>query len=103
METGNVKAILDALNEIKDTIDEWRTNGEMEHWQYSKLFDITDAALAKPPRNCDVGTAEEQARRYEELCDSHTCGSICSGSCCPLYDYDCSPFAWAQMPYEDRG
>ena len=103
METGNVKAILDALNEIKDTIDEWRTNGEMEHWQYSKLFDITDAALAKPPRNCDVGTSEEQARRYEELCDSHTCGSICSGSCCPLYDYDCSPFAWAQMPYEARG
>ena len=102
METGNVKAILDALNEIKDTIDEWRTNGEMEHWQYSKLFDITDSALAKPPRNCDVGTAEEQARRYEELCDSHTCGSICSGSCCPLYDYDCSPFAWAQMPYEAR-
>ena len=103
METGNVKAILDALNEIKDTIDEWRTNGEMEHWQYSKLFDITDAALATPPRNCDVGTAEEQAKRYEELCDSHTCGSICSGSCCPLYDYDCSPFAWAQMPYEARG
>lgn len=103
METGNVKAMLDALNELKDTIDEWRTNGEMEHWQYSKLFDITDAALAKPPRNCDVGTAEEQARRYEELCDSHTCGSICSGSCCPLYDYDCSPFAWAQMPYEARG
>ena len=103
METGNVKAILDALNKIKDTIDEWRTNGEMEHWQYSKLFDITDAALAKPPRNCDVGTPEEQARRYEELCDIHTCGSICSGSCCPLYDYDCSPFAWAQMPYEARG
>ena len=103
METGNVKEMLDALNEIKDTIDEWRTNGEMDHWQYSKLFDITDAALAKPPRNCDVGTPEEQAERYENLCDSHTCGSICSGSCCPLYDYDCSPFAWAQMPYEARG
>lgn len=103
METGNVKEMLDALNEIKDTIDEWRTNGEMDHWQYSKLFDIMDAALAKPPRNCDVGTPEEQAERYENLCDSHTCGSICSGSGCPLYDYDCSPFAWAQMPYEARG
>ena len=30
METGNVKEMLDALNEIKDTIDEWRTNGGME-------------------------------------------------------------------------
>ena len=67
METGNVKAILDALNEIKDTIDEWRTNGEMEHWQYSKLFDITDAALAKPPRNCDVGTVEALGKTFDYM------------------------------------
>ena len=49
----NAAKMREALNEIKDTIDEWRTNDEMDHWQYSKLFDITDAALVKPPRNCD--------------------------------------------------
>ena len=59
-------------------------------------------ALTLPLRNCDVGTPEEQAERYEKLCDSHTCGSRCSGSNCPLYDYDCSPFAWAQMSYEEE-
>ena len=62
-----------------------------------------NAALAAPPRNCDVGTDEDQSRRYEELCDSHTCGSRCSATGCPLYDYDCSPFAWGQMPYEEGG
>ena len=49
----NAAEMREALNEIKDTIDEWRTNDEMDHWQYSKLFDITDAALSAPPRNCD--------------------------------------------------
>ena len=41
-----------------------------------------NAALASPPRNCDVGTDEEQSRRYEELCDRRTCGSTCSASGC---------------------
>ena len=62
-----------------------------------------NAALASPPRNCDVGTDEEQSRRYEELCDRHTCGSRCSASGCPMYEHDCSPFAWGQMPYEEGG
>lgn len=74
METGNVKAMLDALNEIIDTIDEWRTNGEMEHWQYSKLFDIADAALAKPPRNCDkYNTADEAYAGFRDFCDKSVC------------------------------
>ena len=47
------------------------------------MRNIINGALAAPPRNCDVGTAEEQARRYQELCDRHTCGSICSRSGCP--------------------
>ena len=70
-----------------------------------ELCDLRDShvkpALSAPPRNCDVGTDEEQSRRYEELCDSHTCGSICSATGCPMYEYDCSPFAWGQMPYEE--
>ena len=117
METGNVKAILDALKKTQSVIatcmeilnkipDGCDYDGLVDEVA-DELCDLRDshvkAALSAPPRNCDVGTAEEQARRYEELCDSHTCGSICSGSGCPLYDYDCSPFAWAQMPYEARG
>ena len=102
METGNVKAIREALESVRN----WCLNrlvNSSHQVTVEGLLSVVNTALAKPPRNCDVGTAEEQARRYEEICDSHTFGSICSGSGCPLYDYDCSPFAWAQMPYEARG
>ena len=80
-------------SEDRKTVDEWAL----------RLCDIVSATLAAPPRNCDVGTDEEQSRRYEELCDRHTCGSRCSASGCPMYEYDCSPFAWGQMPYEEGG
>ena len=76
-------------------------NGGYE--EMAKALDKAKAALAEPPRNCDVGTDEEQSRRYEELCYRHTCGSRCSASGCPMYEYDCSPFAWGQMPYEEGG
>ena len=102
METGNVKAIREALESVRN----WCLNrlvNSSHQVTVEGLLSVVNTALAKPPRNCDVGTPEEQAERYEKLCDSHTCGSICSGSCCPLYDYDCSPFAWAQMQYEARG
>lgn len=29
------------------------------------------AALAAPPRNCDVGTAEDQAERFYAFCGDH--------------------------------
>lgn len=59
--------IREALEEIIDTINEWRTCGAMEHWQYSQLFDIADAALALPRRNCDVYSYEEALQIWNEL------------------------------------
>ena len=61
------------------------------------------AALSAPARNCDVGTAEEQERRYEKFCDSHKWvdddGANACSSQCPLYNaLDCA-LHWAQMPY----
>ena len=47
-----------AFEAIIDKIDEWHANGEMEHWQYSELFDIADNALASPSRNCDCHLAK---------------------------------------------
>ena len=74
METGNVKAMLDALEAIIDKINEWHANGEMENWQYSELFDIADAALAKPPRNCDkYNTADEAYDGFRKFCDKSVC------------------------------
>lgn len=45
--TDPVAAIEEDLSDILDKIDAWRTDGSMEHWQYSQLFDLADDALAK--------------------------------------------------------
>ena len=58
------------------------------------------AALSSSPRNCDVGTAEEQFKRFNKFCFPIKCRE------CKLYTeeelYDCI-FRWAQMPYEKGG
>ena len=65
-------------------------------------------ALSAPPRNCDVGTAEEQVARYHAFCakmmkqNNHCCGP------CPCHEFingeaqSCT-LLWAQMPYEEGG
>lgn len=50
----NNEACLNALEEILEKIDKWRTDNVMEHWQYSQIFDIVNWALAEPARNCDA-------------------------------------------------
>ena len=101
---NNAAAMREALNAIKDTLDEWRTNGEMmEHWQYSELFGIANAALSAPPRNCDVGTVEEQAERFDEFCYNHRSREKGCGDCPLLDGVSCCELAWAQMPYEEGG
>lgn len=86
----------DALSDIIDTIDKWRTEGTMEHWQYSQLFDIADAALAEPLRNCEVGNAEEQYNRFTYCCTSRKI------PCRRSYTYGCAECyaKWSQRPYE---
>ena len=99
---GNAVAMREALEAIKDTLDKWRLNG-VEYWQYSELFDIANTVLSAPPRNCDVGTAEEQAERFKTFCYIYPLN--CAG--CPLKDSgithnECAIF-WTQMPYEEGG
>ena len=117
--SSNLREALEKLNAVDLSWLEFPLDGDsstiynsnkkeitIPYWRVAELLngvkeaqDMAKAALSAPPRNCDVGTTEEQSRRYEKLCDSHTCGS--SGSDCPLYDYDCSQIAWSQMPYEE--
>ena len=61
-------------------------------------------ALAAPPRNCDVGTAEEQFERWQAFCGRHDAN--CTG--CPCDDGHTCTLAycfakWAQMPCEEGG
>jgi hypothetical protein len=63
-----------------------------------------NAALAAPPRNCDVGTAREQIKRWQAFCNRHD--DDCTGCPCDAADTwdNTSCFAkWAQMPYEEGG
>lgn len=67
-------------------------------------------ALALPRRNCDVGTAKEQALRFDNFCNASYNINNPNGPCykCPLtrdgstYEFECG-FAWAQTPYEQEG
>ena len=65
------------------------------------------AALSAPPRNCDVGTAEEQEKRFNSFCKTHLSGtrSICSAQC-PCVGcrsmFHCLT-KWEQMPYDEGG
>ena len=102
---GNAAAMRGALDEILETLNKWRSNNEMEHWQYSQLWDIANAALAAPSRQCDVGTAEEQAIRFNDYCKKQGDG-CCIGKgrgACPIfkgYKIDCG-LVWSQTPYEE--
>lgn len=60
------------------------------------------AALAAPVRNCDVGTAKEQLKRFKDFCRIISKDETCDG--CPLLP-QCSTLehctlAWAQTSYE---
>lgn len=103
---GNYEKMREALSRILGIADHLQTRFAIPKFASEEILElkqIAESALSAPPRNCDVGTAEEQSKRHEELCDSHTCGSRCSASGCPLYDCGCSPFVWGQMPYEEGG
>lgn len=99
MEASNVKAMRKALSDACYAMFNFLKTQNGGYEEMANALDEAKAALAAPPRNCDVGTVKEQSERLEKLCDSHECAS--GGSDCPLDDYDCNPLAWAQMPYEE--
>lgn len=64
---------------------------------FEKVLD----ALKEPLRNCDVGTAEEQAERFGEFCAEHINSSrACFG--CPLFSSITCCIGWEHLPYESE-
>lgn len=74
-----------------------------ERW---RLIEIIEAALAEPVKNCDVGTAEEQEKRFHDFCRArHLPRMEVSSYCaykCPLEGDTCCELQWAQMPYVEK-
>lgn len=93
-EVGNAAKLREALIRALTmlAVCEWPDGTNMEGVE--ELRRDIDAALDVPPRNCDIGTANEQSERYHEFCDSH---AYCSD--CPLFKAGGCEFAWAQMPF----
>lgn len=53
--------------------------------------------LAEPPRNCDIGSLEEQEERYVNFCHNYP---KCTGCpCVGRVKYNKCEFVWLQMPY----
>ena len=103
MEKSNVKAMREALVIVKRLFDGllmWQTD-------IRKAHEAVNAALAAPPRNCDVGTSEEQAERFYAFCGYHRFQSGIKGMCsslCPCIrcrDMCNCITTWEQMQYEE--
>ena len=86
MEASNVKAMREAL-EIAEYL-------LCAKGLFKESKQMT-AALSAPPRNCDVGTPEDQHNRFMRFCDSKSMG-YCWGRGCRK----CMA-QWGQMPYEE--
>ena len=103
METNNKprKALAEILG-VADHVQMRFEIPKLANQEISELKQIAEAALAEPVKNCEVGTAKEQVKRWRRFCDSMTtCGE------CPCHKSysevvtDCFS-RWAQMPYESE-
>lgn len=99
---GNAAALRVALNGVAAELETMNPRG------WGGTLAAIRAALAEPPRNCDVGDAAEQSERLAKFCnanfekakkDNHIC-SECRFNDCP----DQCPLEWAQLPFTpDKG
>lgn len=88
----------------RKTVDAWAM----------RLCEIISRDLAIPPRNCDVGTAEEQWKRFDQFCidweesgpdggcsDGCPCMAIKSKESDGCFGQSGCFSIWAQMPYNE--
>ena len=94
---GNAAAMREALLEASIALSD-ATHHHMIEDDAKECLSVVNAALSAPPRNCDVGTAEEQNNRFLKFCESLDCERYC-----PLFKAESCELAWAQMPYEEGG
>lgn len=100
---GNAAAMYDALVSVRALIDDEPDGTPM----FDAMKATIDAALASPPRNCDVGDVADWEKRFGEECDKgHTCSD------CPVRHAKTKmaieldkgarcEFIWVQMPYKE--
>jgi hypothetical protein len=99
----NAAKLREALEFIKLASDDYEKYGNTKVGALDVIYEKACAALAAPPRNCDVGTAAEQVERWHAFCakyDDDCTGCPCDGDA--RFHVDCFAI-WAQMPNEEGG
>lgn len=96
----SIHELIEQLKAMPEKMEGFNSEGELVVLNTNKLAD----SLKKSLRNCDVGTAEEQEKRFHSFCKTHLSGtrSICSAQC-PCVGcrsmFHCLT-KWEQMQYE---
>ena len=102
---GNAAKMREALVKADAALSRISQSAWFVDANFSETKEVIDAgnaieeALSAPPRNCDVGTADEQHARFYSFCDKvEECkecplwrGGGLTSKCCAR---------WGQMPYE---
>lgn len=96
--------VRDALETIRTMAHVLVTSvfGEKSYQLLDKIERIAKAALAEPRLNSEVGTADEQFKRYEAYCKEHAGENFLKDAqcaTCPLRNEHACYFAWALLPY----
>ena len=104
---GNAAAMREALEQIRELLSISGKPDTAMCIRYEAAYLIAKEALSVPPRNCDVGTSEEQAERFHSFCEKFQSGikGMCS-TLCPCKDCcdKCHCMVkWSQMQYEEGG
>ena len=93
---GNAAKMREALENIAEYAKAAECHTEDAHLlgYLNQIAMWAEDALSAPPRNCDVGTPEEQHRRFMRFCDSKS-----MGYCWGRGRRKCMA-QWGQIPYE---
>ena len=89
---GNAAKMREALSDACYAMFNFLKTQNGGYEEMAKALDKAKAALAEPPRKCDIGNALEQVSRHRIWCK---CGGACAVSCKMCFA------KWSQMPYEE--
>jgi len=89
------------LEQVSEWAEKYLRDYGADYELHNKLCDYLKSALAEPPRNCDIGTPEEQENRFDAFCKGvNGCRD------CIIYIRGQNGYchsAWSQMPYKKGG
>lgn len=90
-----------ALITARSALTDLSYSGEVDVETYKAEIEVIDKALALPRRNCDVGTVEDQVKRFKKRCHTQSCNRVMCGSNAKVFYLEECAIRWAQMPYEE--